>query len=56
MDINFYISLHFKSNGVIRSKTLQNIFYCLEQSLQRHISSKWYPVVLHEAPQYLNQI
>ena len=30
VDINFYISLHFKSNDVVRSKTLQNIFYSLE--------------------------
>jgi hypothetical protein len=33
VDINFYISLHFKSNDVVRSKTLQNIFYSLEQSV-----------------------
>ena len=51
-----YYSLHFKSNDVVRSKTLQNIFYSLEQSLQRHISRKWYPIILHETPQYLNQI
>src|SRR5882724_10359394 len=50
VDINFYISLHFKSNDVVRSKTLQNIFYSLEQSVQRHISRKWYPIILHETP------
>ena len=50
VDINFYISLHFKINGIFGSESLQNIFYRLEQSLQRHISSKRHPVVLHEAP------
>jgi hypothetical protein len=35
---------------------LQNIFYSLEQSVQRHISRKWYPIILHKTPEYLNQI
>ena len=56
VDINFLYLLHFKSNGVVRAKTLQDVFYGLEQTLQRHISRKRYPVVLHKAPQYLNEI
>jgi len=56
VDINFYISLHCKSNAVVRSKTLQNIFYSLEQSVQRPISRKGSPRILHETPESLNQI
>jgi hypothetical protein len=34
VDINFLYLLHFKSNGVVRSETLQDIFYRLKQTLQ----------------------
>ena len=34
VDINFLYLLHFKSNGVVRSETLQYIFYRLKQTLQ----------------------
>jgi len=38
------------------SEALQDIFYRLEQALQRYISRKRHPVVFHEAPEYLDNI
>src|SRR6266481_6488865 len=48
--------LYLKINSIVRAKTCKNVFYRLEQALERHICRKWQPVIFHEAPQNLDQI